>query len=66
MEFTKDDYVVEGNLSVTVTFLDGKTNSGDADKVIIKGNWVIAEDTSGVSVFNRENIGGLDIEFKEG
>lgn len=66
MEFTKDDYVVEGNLSATVTFLDGKTNSGDADKVIIKGNWVIAEDTSGVSVFNRENIRCLDIEFKEG
>ena len=66
MEFTKDDYVVEGNLEVIVKFPDGRTNSGDADKVIIKGNWVIAEDTSGVSVFNRENIRRLDIEFKEG
>jgi hypothetical protein len=66
MEFTKDDYVVDGDFDVTVEYNDGMITPGDADKVIIKGDWAIIEHTSGVSVINREVIQSIDIDFKEG
>jgi hypothetical protein len=66
VEFTKDEFVVEGKTKIIVRTIHGDYRTGSADKVTLKNNWVIFQDDEGVSVFNRENISLFDIEFEEG
>jgi hypothetical protein len=66
VEFTKDEFVVEGKAKIIVRTIHGDYRTGSADKVTLKNNWVIFQDDEGVSVFNRENISLFDIEFEEG
>jgi hypothetical protein len=66
VEFTKDEFVVEGKVKIIVRTIHGDYRTGSADKVTLKNNWVIFQDDEGVSVFNRENISLFDIEFEEG
>ncbi len=66
MEFTKDDYVVEGDLEVSVDYLKGESVTGSASKVTIKGDWLIVESTLDFCVFNRDSIRALVVKFKEG
>lgn len=64
MEFTKDDYVVEGNLEVILAYTNGVITSWDVSKVTIKHSWVIIEGTTWSSVVNRDSILGININIK--
>lgn len=66
MEFTRDEFVVEGKMKVSVRTIHGDYRKGSADKVTLKSNWIIFQDDEGVSVFNRDNISSFDVEFEEG
>lgn len=65
MEFTKDDYVVEGNLDVVIEFTDRAPMNGLTDRVTIKSNWIIIEGPPGTVLINRETIRTVNINFKE-
>lgn len=66
MEFTRDEYVAEGDLDVTIDYLKGESVTGSASKVIIKGDWLIVENSLDFCVFNRDNIRVVVVKFKEG
>lgn len=56
MEFTKDDYVVHGKLTVAVTMIDKSYFTYDnVSKITVKPFWVIIEG-SVVDVLNRDSI----------
>lgn len=60
MEYTKDEYVVQGNLSVDIATVDKELIRRTATKLIIKQGWIILEvnNQSGM-VIPKETVSGI-------
>lgn len=64
MEFTKDDYTIEGDLTLCITFQDGtRVEETKANKLIFKNGLLIAECKDETFVCNMQDI--LSVVSKE-
>lgn len=64
MEFTKDDYVIEGNLEVTTVFDNerGGKFSEKVNKVTFRNSWVMVEVNDGyLCMINKDKLRSISI-----
>lgn len=63
MEFTKDDYVMEGKFEVSIAFDNEAFFKGVLrGKIIVKGNWIIIEEGAGAAVYNKDIIRTISVK----
>lgn len=64
MEFTKDDYVVEGKFNVCFVMYDlTESHYKSVLKIIVKPSWIIIEGQDTLTVMNRDKI--ICFSFRE-